>query len=141
LYARRFCSRLGTPWIRSTRLTFSKTVFLCSSRRLPLQQPHVLEHHPDGAAEEGQVALGDLGRVPPADDDVPLAGQQFAEDQLEEGGFARATGPGEEGELSPGDLEVEVPEGHPQAAEVLADLVELDHQPRPSSSSSHCSSF
>ena len=69
--------------MRGTKATFSRIVLRLSSLKS-------WKTTPTERRSSGICAVGNRGDVAPAHEDLPLGGQLLAEDQLQEGGLARA---------------------------------------------------
>src|SRR5215472_11955707 len=100
----------------------------------PGEQLGVLEHDAEGAAEVGDLGAAEGGDVEASDLDVALRGLLVGVEEAQEGGLARAAGPGENDELALLHRERDVVEGrqlHRPALEQLADAVEPYHEAPP----------
>src|SRR5215471_987699 len=94
------------------------------------QQPEILEHTSDPAAQVGNLPVGDLGQVLAGDVDPALAGPLLSQDQPQEGGLARARRADQEDELALLDVETDVLQSRPALVGVrLSDVIEVDHRP------------
>ena len=92
------------------------------------QQPEVLEHRTNLAAQLGHAPTGQPIEVTARDKDVACRGAFFPQDELEKRRLAGTRGADEEDEVSPLDLHGDVVERGLSAARVdLADIVESDH--------------
>ena len=63
-----------------------------------VEQPEILEHHPDAAADGRQVLAPGGGQFGAEQGDQAAAGRLGDIDQLEQGGFSGARQAGQEGE-------------------------------------------
>ncbi len=64
------------------------------------EKAEVLENDPHASSQPVYSVVGDAEDIPVVDDDLPLSRKNLSEDQLEERCFARATGPGDECEIT-----------------------------------------
>ena len=92
------------------------------------QQPEVLEHRADVAAEVRHLAIRQRAQVAAEDDDAAVARRLLAQDEPQTRRLARARRADEEDELAAEHLEVDIAQGGLRgAAKALRDVLEPDH--------------
>src|SRR6185369_10825992 len=96
---------------------------------LARDQPEVLEHDADRAAEVRDLGGREHPDVPPVDDDLARRWRLLAEEELEQRRLAGAGGARQEDEFPALDLARDLGQGVPETAVLLRDVVEIDHAP------------
>jgi hypothetical protein len=92
------------------------------------QQPEVLEHAADRAAQGGHLPVRQPRQVLARDVDRPRRRGLLLEQEPQEGALARAAAADEEDELAAVDVDVDVVQGWTHRGGVgLADVLEADH--------------
>jgi hypothetical protein len=95
--------------------------------RTVVQQPEILEHDSESAAELGNLVAPERRHVVPGDAHLARRGPQLREEQHHDGGLAGAGMPGEEDELAPADPEGDVPQGQRAVRIGFVDVGKTDH--------------
>ena len=94
------------------------------------QQPEVLEHAPDPAAQVRNLPVGEAGEILAGDVNLAVGRPLLLEDQPQERQLARARGPDQEDELTLLDVDRDVLQGRAALVRVrLSDVIEVDHRP------------
>ena len=95
--------------------------------RQMIQQPEILEHHPDAAAEGRQVAAPGGGQFGAEQGDQAPAGRLGDIDQLQQRGLARARKAGQEGERARLQRETDIAQHFGARAIAHADIFKANH--------------
>ena len=94
------------------------------------QQPEVLEHAADPAAQIRDLPVGEAGEILAGHVNLAVARLLLLEDQPQERRLARARGSDQEDELTLLDVDRDVLQGRAALVRVrLSDVIEVDHRP------------
>ena len=106
------------------------------------EKAEVLKNDPHTSSQSEYSMVGDAEDIPVVDDDLPLSRKNLSEDQFEERRFARAAGPGNEGEISFLNVKSDIRKSPFWSLILFPYMVEFDHFTRINKASEReCSSW